>query len=40
MLLSPSLPPRVGNAMAVPGFRCHLPYGLKKDDQLPELNDR
>ncbi len=26
-----------GNVLAVPGFRAIYPYGLKKDDQLPEL---
>ena len=28
-----------GNVLAVPGFRAIYPYGLKKDDQLPELNE-
>ena len=27
-----------GNVLAKPGFRSIYPYGLKKDDQLPELN--
>ena len=28
-----------GNVLANPGFRSIYPYGLKKDDQLPELNE-
>ena len=28
-----------GNVLASPGFRSIYPYGLKKDDQLPELNE-
>ena len=28
-----------GNVLAKPGFRSIYPYGLKKDDQLPELNE-
>lgn len=28
-----------GNVLSVPGFRAIYPYGLKKDDQLPELNE-
>jgi DNA topoisomerase I len=28
-----------GNVLVKPGFRSIYPYGLKKDDQLPELNE-
>ena len=28
-----------GNVLASPGFRSIYPYGLKKDDQLPELHE-
>ena len=28
-----------GNVLAKPGFRSIYPYGLKKDDQLPELHE-
>ena len=28
-----------GNVLAKPGFRSVYPYGLKKDDQLPELHE-
>ena len=28
-----------GNVLANPGFRSIYPYGLKKDDQLPELHE-
>ena len=28
-----------GNVLAYPGFRAIYPYGLKKDDQLPEMHE-
>jgi DNA topoisomerase-1 len=28
-----------GNVLVKPGFRAIYPYGLKKDEQLPELNE-